>query len=368
MKQFISFIRKEFYHILRDKRSLLILLGMPIAQIILFGYAISSDVRNVKVALFNPSADFDSHQLVDKIEASEYFIITQKVGSLEDINTLFQEGEIDLAIVFPSDFSDQLHHHNRGDIQVIVDATDPNMGTTYSTYLSAIVADYQQSRLEAKQPPIQITPVMKLLYNPQMKSAYNFVPGVMGLILMLICAMMTSVSIVREKERGTMEILLVSPMRPVWVIIAKAVPYFVLSCINLLTILLLSVLVLDVPIMGSLFWLLTISFIFILASLALGLMVSNIADTQVAAMLISGMGFLLPTMMLSGMLFPIESMPPFLQAISQIIPARWYISAVRKVMIQGVDVFFVWREIAVLTGMALLFIGVSLKMFNNRLQ
>lgn len=201
-----------------------------------------------------------------------------------------------------------------------------------------------------------------------MKSAYNFVPGVMGLILMLICAMMTSISIVREKEMGTMEVLLVSPMRPIFIIFAKAVPYFVLSCVNLFTILILSVYVLHVPIAGSLFWLIIVSLLFIFVSLSLGLLISTLTKTQVAAMLASGMILMMPTMLLSGMIFPIESMPPILQWISLIIPAKWYIMTVKKLMIEGVNVSLAWQEISILMFMSIILITISLKKFKNRLE
>ena len=213
-----------------------------------------------------------------------------------------------------------------------------------------------------------IVPQVKLLYNPQMKSAYNFVPGVMGLILMMICAMMTSISIVREKETGTMEVLLVSPVKPLFIILAKAVPYFVLSFVNLITILLLSVYVLHVPVAGSLFWLVVVSLLFIFVSLALGLLISTVTHTQVAAMLVSGLMLMMPTMLLSGMIFPVESMPVILQSISTVIPARWYIQAVRKLMIEGVDISLVLTEIGILAVMAVLLITVSFKKFKNRLE
>ena len=237
-----------------------------------------------------------------------------------------------------------------------------------TNYATNIIASYQQQLMAQQEVPLRITPEIKLLYNPQMKSAYNFVPGVMGLILMLICAMMTSISIVREKETGTMEVLLVSPIRPIFIIIAKAVPYFTLSCINLITILLLSYFVLDVPVAGSLFWLGTISVLFIFVALALGLLISTIAQTQVAAMLISGMVMMMPVLLLSGMIFPIESMPALLQWISDIIPAKWYIMAVRKIMIEGLGISFALKEVGILILMATVIITISLKKFNQRLS
>lgn len=303
MKQFIAFIKKEFYHILRDKRTMLILIGMPVVQIILFGFAISTEVRNVQTAVLINSANTDIQRIVDQLDASEYFNVKYVVHSPTEIEDLFAKNKIELAVAFADDLNRQRFDSEQ--IQIIADATDPNLAVTRGAYangvLSKALAAMGQSLSAGK-----IIVSSKLLYNPQMKSAYNFVPGVMGLILMLICAMMTSISIVREKETGTMEILLVSPMNPLAVILSKAVPYFVLSVVNLTTILLLSVYVLDVPIAGSLFSLLAVSLLFIFVSLALGLLISCITHTQVAALLASAMVLMIPTIILSGIIFPIE--------------------------------------------------------------
>lgn len=253
MKQFISFVRKEFYHIFRDLRTMLILLGMPVVQIILFGFAITTEVKNVKVAVLDFSKDVSTRQIIDKLDASDYFNVNKILYDNNEIEETLRKSSSDLIIVFEAGFDNNLRHTGKARVQLIADATDPNNATILTSYASNIIADYQQSRIMQQQSPIQIIPQIKLLYNPGMQSAYNFVPGVMGLILMLICAMMTSISIVREKETGTMEVLLVSPVRPLWMIIAKMVPYFVLSCVNLVTILLLSVYVLHVPVAGSLF-------------------------------------------------------------------------------------------------------------------
>ena len=272
-----------------------------------------------------------------------------------------------MAIVFSERFSDNLYTGEAG-VQIISDATDPNMATMQAGYATNIISMARQDMLPPGVRVSAIVPQVKLLYNPQMKSAYNFVPGVMGLILMLICAMMTSISIVREKETGTMEILLVSPVKPLFIILAKAVPYFVLSFVNLTTILLLSVYVLDVPVAGSLFWLIVVSLLFIFVSLALGLLISSVTRTQVAAMLASGLILMMPTMLLSGMIFPIESMPLLLQGISAVLPARWYIQAVRKLMIEGVDISLVLTEVSILAVMAVTLVTISFKKFKNRLE
>ena len=368
MKQFISFVRKEFYHIFRDRRTMLILLGMPVVQIILFGFAITTEVKNVKVAVLDFSKDVSTRQIIDKLDASDYFNVNKILYDNNEIEETLRKSSSDLIIVFEAGFDNNLRHTGKARVQLIADATDPNNATILTSYASNIIADYQQSRIMQQQSPIQIIPQIKLLYNPGMQSAYNFVPGVMGLILMLICAMMTSISIVREKETGTMEVLLVSPVKPLFIVLAKAVPYFVLSFVNLTTILLLSVFVLDVPVVGSLFWLVMVSLLFIFVSLALGLLISSVTSTQVAAMLASGIILMMPTMVLSGMIFPVESMPVILRAISDIIPARWYIQAVRKLMIEGVPVVLVLKEIGILLLMAVGLITISIRKFKYRLE
>ena len=362
MRQFIAFVKKEFYHIFRDRRTMLILLGMPVVQIILFGFAISTEVKNVRLAVLDPSNDVVTRKIIDRLDASEYFTVTARFHSPQEMEAAFLKNKVDMAIVFSERFIDDLY---TGDarVQLVVDATDPNMSTSQVNYATGIVSMVGQEMMPPNMSAARLTSDIKLLYNPQMKSAYNFVPGVMGLLLMLICAM-----IVREKETGTMEVLLVSPVKPLFIILAKAVPYFVLSFVNLITILLLSVFVLDVPVVGSLFWLITVSLLFIFVSLALGLLISSVTRTQVAAMLVSGLMLMMPTMLLSGMIFPIESMPLILQWISDILPARWYIQAVRKLMIEGVPVVLVYKEIGILLLMATVLITISIKKFKYRLE
>ena len=279
MRQFIAFVKKEFYHIFRDRRTMLILLGMPVVQIILFGFAISTEVKNVRLAVLDPSNDVVTRKIIDRLDASEYFTVTTRFHSPQEMEAAFLKNKVDMAIVFSERFIDDLY---TGDarVQLVVDATDPNMSTSQVNYATGIVSMVGQEMMPPNMSAARLTSDIKLLYNPQMKSAYNFVPGVMGLILMLICAMMTSISIVREKETGTMEVLLVSPVKPLFIILAKAVPYFVLSFVNLITILLLSVFVLDVPVVGSLFWLITVSLLFIFVSLALGLLSLDIAGSS----------------------------------------------------------------------------------------
>ena len=362
MKQFWAFIKIEFFHIFRDRRTMLILLGMPVLQIILFGFAITTELNHSRVAVLDPSKDAVTTRITERIDENRYFSVVKELSSASDIETVFRHDEADIVVAFTPDFDANLSTGEAG-IQLVVDATDPNTGNMMAGYVQGIVGQALQSGTQSS--PIVQT---HLLFNPQMKSAYNFVPGVMGLILMLICAMMTSISIVREKETGTMEVLLVSPIRPIFIILAKAVPYLVLSCVNLATILLLSVYVLHVPVEGSLWTLSFLSLLLIAVALSLGLLISCVVQNQVAAMIVSGMGLMMHVMMLTGMIFPIESMPAVLQWISNIIPARWYIQAVKKVMIEGLGMAAVWHEALILSGMAALLIGLSLKKFKERLE
>ena len=362
MKQFWAFIKIEFFHIFRDRRTMLILLGMPVLQIILFGFAITTELNHSRVAVLDPSKDAVTTRITERIDENRYFSVVKELSSASDIETVFRHDEADIVVAFTPDFDANLSTGEAG-IQLVVDATDPNTGNMMAGYVQGIVGQALQSGTQSS--PIVQT---HLLFNPQMKSAYNFVPGVMGLILMLMCAMMTSISNVREKETGTMEVLLVSPIRPIIIILAKAVPYLVLSCVNLATILLLSVYVLHVPVEGSLWTLSFLSLLLIAVALSLGLLISCVVQNQVAAMIVSGMGLMMPVMLLSGMIFPIESMPAVLQWISNIIPARWYIQAVKKVMIEGLGMAAVWHEALILSGMAALLIGLSLKKFKERLE
>jgi len=372
--QFFAFVKKEFHHILRDRRTILILLVMPIVQIILFGFAISNEVKDTPMAILDTSKDEATRQITEQLAASKFFTLVSELHSTEEIEKAFQKGNVKLVVVFSDNFQHNQFHTGDAAVQIIADASDPNQASTFTNYASNIInTAYLDLASKAQNSsgnirPLHIIPEIKMLYNPQMKGAYSFVPGVMGLVLVLITAMMTSISIVREKEMGTMEVLLVSPMKPIHIILAKITPYFALSIINLITILLLSVFVLGVPIKGSLTLLILLSLLFIFVGLSLGIMVSNIVKTQVAAMLISGVVLIMPAMMLSGMMFPIESMPKILQWLSVIPPNRWYVDGVIKLMIQGVGFQFVIKEFVILSFMAVLLMFVSLKRFSIRMN
>ena len=352
MKPFFSFVIKETKHILRDKRTMLMLFGMPIVMMLLFGFAVTNDVRNVRIIVVMSNADNTTQQVADRLAASEYFTLTKVVATPNEAEKAIRDQKADMAIVFSQDFASR-----KSGYQLIVDGADPNMAQQWTTYANAVINNTEAKAVNTK-----------LLYNPQMKSTYNFVPAIMGTLLMLVCAMMTSISIVREKEKGTMEVLLVSPTKPLMIIVAKLVPYLVLAFTILSIILLMSSFVLGVPIKGSLFWIYVVSTIYILLALSLGILVSTIAETQLVALLISAMLLMMPVIMLSGMMFPIESMPKILQYISAIIPTRYYISAMRKLMIMGVGIEEVYFEVTVLISMLIALMSLALAKFNKRLE
>ena len=359
MKEFWSFIIKETQHIMRDRRTMMILFGMPIILMLIFGFAISTDVRNVRTVVVMSQIDHQTQRMINALDESEYFNVLYKVHTPAEAEQLIRNQKADMGIVFSTDFASK-----HGGVQLITDGTDPNMAQQYNNYASQIMGTQLMNVMQRKAPN---GIALKMLYNPQMKSSYNFVPGIMGILLMLICAMMTSISIVREKERGTMEVLLVSPVRPFLIILAKAVPYLVLAFVVLLAILLMSRYVLFVPIAGSLWLILLVSTIYIFMALSLGLLISTIAKTQMAALLMSAVMLLMPCTMLSGMMFPIESMPHVLQWVAALIPPRYYISAMRKLLIMGVSFRYVLSEVVTLLGMTMLFLTVALLKFNKRL-
>ena len=359
MKEFWSFIIKETQHIMRDRRTMMILFGMPIILMLIFGFAISTDVRNVRTVVVMSQIDHQTQRMINALDESEYFKVLYKVHTPAEAEQLIRNQKADMGIVFSTDFASK-----HGGVQLITDGTDPNMAQQYNNYASQIMGTQLMNVMQRKSPSAI---ALKMLYNPQMKSSYNFVPGIMGILLMLICAMMTSISIVREKERGTMEVLLVSPVRPFLIILAKAVPYLVLAFVVLLAILLMSRFVLFVPIAGSLWLILLVSTIYIFMALSLGLLISTIAKTQMAALLMSAVMLLMPCTMLSGMMFPIESMPHVLQWVAALIPPRYYISAMRKLLIMGVSFRYVLSEVVTLLGMTTLFLTVALLKFNKRL-
>lgn len=360
---FLSFVKKESLHILRDRRTMLVVVLIPIVQMVLFGFAISTEVNNIRVAVVAPDRSDGVRDAVERLVHNDYFSFCGYIEQ-QQADAMLRSGKLNAVVMFAPDYERRLMQAASGipttpAVRVILDASNVNTAAASEAYLRNILSGTQspQSMFETR-----------MLFNPQMKSAFNFVPGIMGLIFILVCAMMTSVSIVREKETGTMEVLLVSPVRPFKIILAKMIPYFVLSCIVLGIILLLTRYLLGVPMSGGVGGIFALSLLYILLSLSLGLLVSTITRTQVAALLISAMVMMMPVLMLSGMLFPIENLPVFFQGVSCIIPARWYIDAIRKMMIQGVALAAVWENCVILLTMTVVVIAVSLKKFNDKLD
>lgn len=347
MSVFQSLVKKEALHLLRDFRTIIVVLVMPVVLLLLFGFAISTEVNNVRVAIVVEQHTDQTKQIIDRFRANPYFTF-EGVVAYSDVEDLLREGKLDAAVVFRTR-DGKLEH------QVIVDASNTIMAQTATAYLESVIS------------PGADTPIVtSTLYNPRLKSAYNFVPGIMGMIFILICAMMTSVSIVKEKEMGTMDLLLVSPVRPWTIVFGKLVPYFLLSCVILALTLVLSYTVLGIPFSFRLFDVIWVTILYVILALALGLLISTIASTQVAALLISGVMLMIPIILLSGMIFPVENMPLVLQWFSCVIPARWYISAMRVLMIQRLPVGYVLTEVLVLAGMTLLVLALAIKKFNAK--
>lgn len=368
MRQFLIFVKKEFYHIFRDKRTLMILFGMPVVQIILFGFAITNEIKNADIAVLDESADYYSTRLVQRLTAGEYFRIDESLRSQKAITEAFRKGQIKMAVVIPAKFGESFHHLNKAQVQLLADAGDPNTATTLINYATAIISSYQQELNGEIKLPLTIDTAVRMQYNPALKSVFMFVPGVMTLILMLVSAMMTSITITREKELGTMEILLVSPLPPPLIIVGKVVPYIVLSFINALIILAMGVWLFGMPIEGSIALLLSECMLFVLTALSLGVLISTVTDSQQAAMMMSMMGLLMPTMLLSGFIFPVESMPLPLRVLSNIIPAKWFISILKDIMLKGSGLGEVWKPTLILAGMTLFFIILSIRNFKIRLS
>lgn len=368
MNQFKGFIIKEFRHIFRDVRTMLILFGIPVVQVLLFGYVITNEIKDVKIAILDNSKDGVTEEIIDKILSSGYFVLQKNISSEDEIEKCFQEGKIKEVIIFENDFGKNLEKENTANVQLIADATDANTANLIVNYTSGIILSYTKSLNSNTEGAASINVESRMLYNETLESVHMFVPGIMAMILMLISAMMTSISIAREKELGTMEILLVSPLRPMQIIVGKVVPYFALSFINAISILGIGYFIFGVPIRGDLVLLLAESMLFILLALSLGIFISTVAKNQQVAMMMSMFALMLPTMLLSGFIFPIENMPVVLQWFCQLMPPKWFIIIIKNIMLKGTGFYFVWKETLVLLGMTLFFIAMSIKKFKVRLE
>ena len=364
-----AFIRKEFYHIFRDYRSMIILFGMPVVQVLLFGFAITNDINDVKIAILDHSKDEVTREITQKIISSNYFLLVDNLSSNDEIEEAFKKGEIKQVVIFEPDFAKKLEREGSADIQLILDASEPNTANMLNAYTTGIINTYSlQQMIKLNLIPISIQAETQMLFNSELKSVYMFVPGVITVLLMLVSAMMTSISITREKELGTMEALLVSPLKPIQIIIGKVTPYVLLSFINLIVILLLARFVFDMPVKGSIILLLAESVLFIVMALALGILISTISKTQQQAMLLSMFALMLPIILLSGFIFPVENMPVILQYLSHIMPPKWFIIIIKNIMLKGVGIAYFWKETLIILFMTLFFIGMSVKKFKIRLE
>lgn len=342
------FIYKETLHVLRDKRMLFVVLAIPIVQMLLFGFAISTEVTNINVAVTYERYDEDVRQAIDRMASNPYVTLKGVVDATEVYSTL-QRGSADAVVVFS----------DSGDAQIVADASNPNIAQSSTAYLRAMITGNASDGL-----PLDT----HYLYNPQLKSSYNFAPGIMGMLFLLVCALMTAVSVVREKETGTMELLLVSPVKPIQIIISKMVPFFALSCVDLALMLGIAYWLLEVPMTAGILPIILFSLIYILLSLGFGLLVSTISKNQIMAMLICGMVMIMPVVMLSGLIFPVDNLPVVLKQLSCIVPARWYIDAMRKLMVEGLGINMVLDDLAILTAMTIVIMVVAIRNFKIRLS
>ncbi|HMI55116.1 MAG TPA: ABC transporter permease [Gemmatimonadaceae bacterium] len=362
-----AFVVKELHHILRDRQTLTILLMMPLVQVILFGYALRSDVRDIRTAIVDPTPDNATLELRSRFISSNLFRIVATGQSTDLIEPLFRSGRADVALVFEPDFASHLRGTESARLLVAIDASDPNTGTAYLNYTRAIIQSYQ-SELSAATGQVRIVTETRMRFNPTLESVNLFVPGLIALVLVLVSALMTAISLSREKERGTMEVLLVSPLRPQQIIVGKVLPYLGLAFANVLTALLAAWAVFHVPFRGSLLLLLIESILYTLVSLALGVLVAARTSSQRAAMLTAMLATMLPNALLSGMIFPIASMPGWLRPVTYIVPARWFIVIARGIMLKGVGLTILWRETLILSLMAALLLAAAMRSFKPRLE
>ena len=365
MKSFIQFIKKEFYHIFRDSRTLLILFAMPIMQLMLFGFVIKTEINDARIAIWDKSHDVTTQKLTNKILSSGYFLLDKNIQSESEIEKEFRKGEIKMVLVFEQNFEKKLVSEGKAYIQIITDASDPNMATILVNYSKSLINDFNRGNDDII---VGIEAKPRMFYNEEMESSYMFVPGLMGIILMLISAMMTSISLTKERETGSMEILLVSPLQPIQIILGKVLPYALLAFLDAILIIGLGQIVFGVPVLGSHVLLLFETILFIVTALSLGIFISTITTTQLAAMMISAVALILPTILLSGFIFPLDNMPMILQWISSILPARWFLGAIKNIMLKGSGLGVVWQETMVLFTMTIVLLFVSVKRFKIRLE
>lgn len=368
MKEFLGFVKKEFIHIFRDVKTLLVLFGLPFAQILIFGFVIRNEIEDVNIAILDKSKDAVTFDITGRLQSSGFFRIDQYLNTDAEADELFKAGKIREVIIFNEDFAETLEREKTASVQLLADASDPNSARMIVNYTQAIFAAYMAEVNSEINIPLEIKAPVRMMYNADLKSAFMFVPGTMALVLMLVSAMMTSISITREKETGTMEALLVSPLRPVQIIAGKVTPYILLSFVNAAIIILLGYFVFNLPIRGSLLLLFGETILFITLALSLGIMISTVSRTQVVAMFMAAFALLLPTLLLSGFIFPVENMPLILQWLCHLMPPKYFITILKNVMLKGTGFSEVWKETLILFGMMVFFLSMSAVRFKVRLQ
>ncbi len=361
-----AFMRKEVRHLLRDKQTLTILLLLPIAQLLLFGFAVRTDIHSVRVAVVAPSPDYATDALRARYQNSGRFELAPPVPTYDSLSALFRRGLIDVGVVLEPDIASRLRRGEPTRVLVVSDAIDPNTGTTMQNYARVILRDWQQG-LGANAGGLVVDMRMRMRFNPTLESVNLFVPGLIALILTMVTSLMTAISLSREKERGTFEVLLVSPLHPWQIIVGKVLPYLALAMANVVTVLLAALLVFHVPFRGSITLLLAASTLFSLVGLALGVLIAAVTSSQLAAMLLALGGTMLPNTLLSGLIFPISSMPAPLQVVTNIFPARWFIEIVRGIMLKGVGIAELWQHLVVLTVMLVVLLVAAIRKTNVRL-
>ena len=367
MNALLGLLRKEVLHILRDRRTLVVIVVLPVLQVIIFGYAIRTDVDHVRLAIVDPAPDSVTLAMRARFDAAGVFETVAVVPRIDRLEPLFQRGDAQGAVVFEAGFAERLARGLPAGLLIIADATEPNTGSIVASFATASVQGYQQEQMP-RRAAIRIVPSVRMRFNPTRESSNLFVPGLMAFVLTIISSLMTAISLTREKETGTMEALLVSPLRPWQIILGKVAPYLVVGFASVVGVIIEARLVFHVPLRGSLTLLLFEGLLFILVSLSLGILISARTSSQRVAMMGALVGTMLPTMLLSGFIFPIESMPWPLRAISVVVPARWFVLVARGIMLKGVGLAYLWQPTLVLLAMALVLLAASTHAFHERLE
>jgi ABC-2 type transport system permease protein len=367
-------LQKEAFHILRDRRTLIVLIALPVVQVVLFGFAIRTDIDGVRLAVVDSAPDYATMALRDRFASAGVFRTVSVVARTADLEPLFQNGQAQQAIVFKPGFAADLARGEPAQILIVTDATEPNTGSLLQAYAQAVIDGYQRELSTSATPSVArasrivIAPDVRVRFNPTRASSNLFVPGLMAFVLTIVSSMMTAISITREKETGTMEAMLVSPLRPLEIIVGKVAPYLAIGFVSAIAIIVEARLVFRVPLRGSLLLLLFEAALFILVSLSLGILVSARTSSQRLAMMAALLGTMLPNVLLSGFIFPVESMPWLLRILSNVVPGRWFVAIARGIMLKGVGLAYVWQETLILGVMAAVLLAASVHSFKERLE